>query len=100
MSRAPYDRFREERSDTSKLSCLSGVRRRDLISWLLLTVMGVACMLIAILSPIAGVLVYLYAPELLGLLGIFVTAGTVFVTGVGILRKLFLEIADRTERRR
>lgn len=97
MSRAPYDRFQEERSDTSESSWLSGVRRRDLISWLLLTAVIVGSMFIGIVSPIASVLVYLYAPEMLGLLGILVASGAAVVTVIGAFRKLLLDILDRIE---
>lgn len=97
MSRAPYDRFRQERSDTSILLGLSGVRRRDLISWLLLVVVIVGSMLIGTISPIVGVLLYLYAPEMLGIWGIFVASGAALITTVGTCRKLLLDILDRVE---
>lgn len=97
MSRAPYDRFQEERSDTSKSSWLSGARRRDVINWGLLAMVIVGSALLGILSPIAGVLVYLYAPGLLGLLGIFVASGAAMITAIRAFRTLLLDILDRIE---
>lgn len=95
VSRAPYDRFCEERSDTSKSSCLSGVRKRDLISWILLAIVIAGTTMVGLISPLAWAWAYLYAPEFLGLVKVLAASGMALLTAVGALRKLVLEIADR-----
>jgi hypothetical protein len=54
-------------------------------------------MLIGVLSPIAGVLVYFYAPEMFGLLSIFVAGGMALITAMGACRKLLLDVLDRID---